>query len=236
MKLLIFVLAIFICTGCTPQTPTKKISYEINFFLIDPDTFLSDFRNRDFSAFEAHGNIRPEEELVLGELIADWSTDDFSSIAEEAHNIIWDERIDGWELQVIQFGWDCEHVSDSPQEAYYSFYKVEENGDDSFKFNSDISIVPRRKTITVSQSVYSPVNNAPLNIPFPEVEEAMLEALDVAENNGGSEILELFNSCNISITFNPSLVKGEGWIVKYWHIGGTIKEFYIDPVSGEIIE
>ena len=237
MKLIIAAVMIFVFAGCAHQAPTELISREINFFLIEPNTFLSDFRNRDFSAFEPRGNVRPEEELILGEPISNWNPNDFRAIAEEINNIVWDETLNDWELQVIQFSWDCD-IDNGPQDAYFSFYRVEETANNALLFVSKISIVPRRRTISVSQEVFSPLNKTPERVPIPLVEESLLEALSIAENNGGVEIRENSNNlCNISITFNTHLVQSDGWTVSYMkREGGPIEEFYINPTSGELLE
>ncbi len=199
-------------------------------FSINPDMILEDLPKNKTDVFTPQEYMPDEKSLEYVE----WKPEDFDLIAEALHEFMWEETLEGWKLTAINFAWDCEHIDKGPQEAHYRYFKVEKLRLKKTRFESSLGILPNWDTVGATMCEYYPVEVRWSEIDLTQLGISAEEALGIAERNGGAETrAAVGNSCQISVLLNPAL-NYDGWHVRYSYLG-TIDEYYIDPVTGEVV-
>jgi hypothetical protein len=162
-----------------------------------------------------------------------WSQADYLRIAEGFSEFVWKESLESWKLNMMLFRLDCEDVSNGPQRAYFTFFKIIQTGEHESRVTREIWIEPFQNSVSWHEIELSPNLYRQHSIELAEIKITVQAALHIAEQNGGNEVRSAVeNACVIFLTLAPGSIY-DGWQVGYSGKGPTdLFTIHIEPVTG----
>ncbi len=225
--------------SCSSMEPERQVTSEIEFYAIDPNTLVNDLAQGSKDVFIAQDESPYEASPTLDEPVQ-WSPADYFQIAQTLHTLVWGESLDEWKLSAIGYGMDCEYLTNGPQDAFFTYFKLEQFDGYASRLVSILTIEPRRNTVAALKEVYYPHQANQQVIDLAQLKISAADALQIAERNGGYETrMAVENMCGIYIILNTgSFDDMSGWKIEYYPDGingsDTLAYYDIDPLTGEI--
>lgn len=201
---------------------------ESGYYLINPDTILDELAQGNIDVF-ALNDVTPEPPLLNPFSAVQWTESDYFLIAQALYQFVWNESIEDWSLWDLTFAMRCGDVSNGPQTAYFTFYKVVQVREQESRLKRQLNIDPSNNSVSWSEIEYYPnlVHLRPLDLSQHKL--SVTEVLQIAERNGGGEArAAVDNNCIVRIQlFNSNI-----WRVSYVQVLDLLS-MDIDARSGK---
>ena len=176
----------------------------------------------------------PSEEEAFQSDLVNWNQEDYITVANSIHKFVWDEPLNNWMLNSMDFSGSCHDIENGLQDVYFVFYNILDSEDGKSRIVHNINIDPARSEVNVWAEKYSPLVMNWKAIDLGETKITADDALQIAEDNGGIEIRNSVNNeCNVSVSFLPNPGDYDGWKLSYYQNPGTLLEVKVDPKTGE---
>ncbi len=181
-------------------------------YKIDSGSIISSLGQGDNNVFSAV-LATPETGSALAPGSFAWHELDYLKIAKALHQFVWKQPFDSWNLYSMQFKRGCKGPLGGFDSAEFTVYKaVEVNGQQVYTAHG-VGIYPLLSIVSWGGDTNFP---RPLIFGWQSIDIAGLkitadDALQIAEQNGGSKIRQRVNDgCRIS-----ARVSTKGWYVQY---------------------
>jgi hypothetical protein len=206
------------------------------YYSVDPDTILESLTQGNTDVFTPLA-ATPEGELPVPQRLVYWSEEDFFLVAKTIHEQSWGESLGDQNLYRILFRTDCAIAERGifSEAEIDSFKIIQTEGEEETRIEHWINIMPSIDLVYTVEVAYQP------NVNYKELIELSLyqvtasEALQIAENSGGSTIrAEVGNDCEISVLTPGS--GDRGWRILYQNKTDRyylLFEIAIDPETGD---
>jgi hypothetical protein len=179
----------------------------------------------------------PETEWWVGNA-PNWSQTDYLQVAEAVNQFVWNESLDDFEINYMDFTLNCEDVNVGFREGRFGFFKVIYEDGEKKRIERRMIIVPSDKSIMVWENKYYPYLVNWKKIDKSKFAITANDALQIAENSGGmDQRLRFQNDCYLYVSLHPASAQYKGWHVVYTLNGRDFKRIFtlwIDPYSGKI--
>jgi hypothetical protein len=210
-------------------------------YSIEPESLLGDIEQGKADGFfpidEEPPWPPPDQQIPVP-----WTQEDYLRIANALFELIWNDTLNGWELNHMYFNLGCTKYDIGFQSGIFTFFKNEEINGNKSRIERIVNIDPRDKTAYITENRYYPRLVDWSSVPSNENLLSAEEALQRADNVGGKEKrLSVQNACEISLSLNQDV----GWWNKKWwwwaHYSGkddegrrtTLFSVDINPNTGE---
>lgn len=170
------------------------------------------------------------ESSMQGEPVV-WSQSDYFHVAQALHQFVWNESLEGWNLDGITFGMDCKEADYGPQYANLRYYKIIHTREKESRIVHDIHIFPAANSVWWTEIEYYPKLANWGSLDQTQLKVSVNDTLQIAETNGGREArLAVNNECKFAAII--PIWEYEGWNLTYT---GNAKLFdiNIDPLTSE---
>jgi len=212
--------------GREEESPKREADYTI-----DPNTILESIANGKMDVFTLE-SVTHERQPLMSSMPVQWSQSDYSQIAQALHQYVWNEPLEDWSFGSMQYGMDCQDVSNGPQYAYFGYYKVTHYGNQTSRVVHEIYILHEVNSVHWVETVYSPQSQNWQTLDLAKVKVFVSNALAIAEMNGGSEMRSsVEDKCKIMLSLAPA-AEYSGLQVLYSN-NQSFFLIYIDPFSGK---
>ncbi len=222
--------------SCSFNEGEERTNLFHHYYSIEPDTLLDMLESGNTSVFSP---ISEEPSLIPSgqQIPVTWTQEDYFNIANALFEFVWNDNLDGWQLNSMHFALGCAKYHVGLQDGNFRFFKnIEKNGRVS-RIVRIVNIDPRNKFIFVTENEYSPNLVNWSSIRFEHNQPSADEILQIADNAGGQEKrLSVENACDISMLLSPDYASYNGWEVNYTRRddGTSMFRVQIDPYTGEI--
>jgi hypothetical protein len=213
------------------QTTTKQIFYQIN-----PQTILSILDEGKNDIFYSPTSEPPEIVPKSKQKAVTWTQDDYSRIAYTLHRYVWNESMDDWKLDRIDFFLGCADVDYGIQNMRFEFFKNIQIGNHQKRMVELIDIDPRNNYVNLFQQEYNPKL-----VDWREWDQKAIrfsadDILAIAERNSGkTNRLLVANRCNIQAGLAGNTIQFYGWLLEYVDLKDQVLlRFEVDPYTGNI--
>ncbi len=158
---------------------------DLTTYKINPETILESLRHGEKDIFEFIPP-RPDEDIVqifpAGSF--SWNQEDYLEIANELHQSVWKESLEGWQLILARHEiQQCQDIKEGFDSALYYFYKPTE---DKYIVHG-LWITPLYGEVDVNENYYPNTGNWK-NVDLETFRVSTADnALLIAEQNGGAE-------------------------------------------------
>jgi hypothetical protein len=135
-----------------------------------------------------------------------WMQEDYLRIANALFELVWNDTLEGWQLNDMYFNLGCTEYDIGFQSGIFTFFKNEEINGNKSRVERIVKIDPRDKTVYVTENRYYPRLVDWSSIVLNENLLSAEEALQRAEKAGGKEKrLSVTNACYISLLLNQDV-------------------------------
>jgi|GEM_PF-2448053 len=206
------------------------------YYSIDSDTILESLTQGNTDVFTPLA-ATPEGELPAPQNLVHWSEDDFFLVAKTVHEQSWGESLGDQNLYRMLFRTDCVNAERGifSEAEIDSFKVIQTEGEEETRIEHWINIMPSIDLVYTVEVAYQPNVNYKEPIALSQYQVNASEALQIAENNGGSAIrAEVGNDCEISVLTPGS--DDRGWRILYQNKAARyylLFEIAVDPQTGE---
>lgn len=230
---LTLVVVVIITTGCY-NLFDDGIEIETNIesqdYFINPEAILNELNKGNVDVFQAQATPSSSKGIYS------WNQTDFLRVAQAFHQKQWQVPLGAQSLNNLSFGMNCSDVTRGKfTEAIFHSSTVVDKGGEETRVEYTIRIVPTDNLIHSSKAEFSP-NLKPVEpLDLTNYTVTADDALQIAENNGGTEKRSEFNNaCRIDVIApGPD---SQGWRVlyqtnrdKWWD---RVFEIAINPKTG----
>jgi hypothetical protein len=223
-----------------PKTPHDDVIHITTDYQINPNTILSDLKNRSLDVFTV--GTDPDIPLLPSNSIL-WKGEEYLAIAEAAHEREWGESLVKWHLYSLRFSIQrCQQVEEGIDSAEVIYYQ--QQGEYYVTHGMYINLLFSEVLVGENYYPYSgkwtPIELDKLLVKMPT------DALKIAEARGGKNARgkQGEDGCYISIylnpdslfpssTTNPFNMFGLNWEIEYRSGNRTIFTESIDPYTGK---
>lgn len=209
---------------------------EGDYYSVDLDTILGDLSQGKKDVF------LPQIENLIEDQnreFREWTPGDHFLIAEAAHEMMWGETLEGWQISVEYFEVECKYFSSGPHISRIDFLRIEWSGVRRTKFTSTVYIDLLYNDISAFREVArSPMMGGRQKGVDPRILAVSGQrVLEIVEANGGAEFRRTSgDECEVTVALSPSIVTFDGnWKVLYDSLDGSLI-FWVAPDSGELVE
>jgi hypothetical protein len=174
---------------------------------------------------------RPDQQVPVP-----WTQEDYLRIASALFEFVWNDTLNGWQLNDMSFSLGCTKHNIGFQSGDLTFFKNEEINGNKTRMERFVKIDSRDKTVYVTEDQYNPrlVNWSSIDLINNKLSAS--EILQIAEDAGGrTKRLSVENDCDISLMLSPDSARYKGWWIRYsGRNDATLLRVDIDPSTGEV--
>jgi hypothetical protein len=180
-------------------------------FAINSKNILGDLQKGKIDAFtQLPKGVLP----TYSNARVEWKQSDFLYIAQALHEHVWNDTLDGWQIEYMRFNLKCVDISSSFQKLYITFFKSQESSKGSSRLTRTFYIQGDENLIEIDEVEYKPEIYKWLSIDMANVKIPVGEALQIAEQNGGEQFRkETGNNCYINAVIDQH--ENEKWLISY---------------------
>lgn len=234
--IMVFVALCTMILSCNFDRTEEKTSLLSQDYGIEPESLLDAIGSGAHNAFVPL-DTEPERIPPDQQIPVNWTQADYLTIANALSEFVWEETLEGWQLNSMVFLLGCADFDVGFQNGRFRFFKNARISEHEIRIMRLIDIDPRSKFINVTEVKYEPKLVDWKSIDIQQNQLSADEVLQSAENAGGQQQrLSVKNACNISLLLSPDYANYNGWEVDYTRRDDNISIFHvqIDPYTGEI--
>lgn len=207
------------------------------YFTFDSKTILEDLSQGKYDVF-APTTTLSEMEWWAGDT-PNWSQADYLHVAGALNHFAWNESLDDFEINYMDFTLNCEDVNVGFREGRFGFFKIVYENGEKKRIERKMEIVPSANSIAVWENTYYPYLVNWKKIDKSKFTISANEALQIAEGSGGEEQrTRVQNDCLLYVSLHPASAQYKGWHVVYQTVSGRdfnrIFTLWVDPYTGKI--
>ncbi len=216
------------------EVPTTTLE---KYYTIDPETILYTISRQNEEVFTPAETF-PELEWWVGDPVS-WSQADYWQVADAVHQHVWNEHLEDFEINYMDFTLNCEDVTIGYRQGRFGFFKVLTIGGRKSRVEHEMIITPRDKSVAVWETTYYPYLVNWKKIDKNRFIITADDALKTAEKAGGlNRRTSVENDCYLYVSLYPGSAQYKGWRVVYQTVSGRdfnrIFTLWIDPYTGKI--
>lgn len=217
------------------EIPTTTLE---KYYTIDPETILRSILQEEKDVFTpADIDLLSEMEWWVGDA-PNWSQADYLQVAEALNQFIWNESLDDFEINYMDFTLNCEDVNVGFREGRFGFFKIIYEDGEKKRIERKMIIVPSTKSIAVWENKYHPYLVNWKKIDKSKFAITANDALQIAEDSGGKDQrTRIQNDCFLYVSLYPASAQFKGWHVVYQTVSGRdfnrIFTLWVDPYTGK---
>ena len=235
IELPLVIITIILMSSCGWLQPETMIYSKINHYIIDSDTIIDLLNHNDLGVFLPREDVDLDKNPTLSDPV-NWDESDYLLVAQSIHEFDWGESLEKWSLAQINYSVNCSLIDSGIQTAYITYMKVDKKNKQESRFVSAISIVPRKKSVSVNKEEFSHPRKESQSIDLSNLKISVVGAIEIAELNGGNKTRSAANNqCDIQIFLKPTSRDFPGWQVIYYSNADELLDYYyVDPLTGKL--
>lgn len=227
--ILLLALLTIILLGCRSLWPGEEQSTitDDKSYVIEPSTLLQSLTQGDKKAFVLMTATPPVYPPFASEPVQ-WKQADYFFVAESLFQHAQTQTLTDYKLNEMDFRVDCYEVSSGFQSGGFSYFKTVQ----SSRLEQMMSIIPNENIVRLTEVKHIPEREKWESIDLDRVRITVDNALQIAEENGGSRVRgEVSDNCAV-LAFYEAGGKYDGWLVTYFS-NGSLFDINIDAQTGE---
>lgn len=210
-----------------------EVVFHESIYGFDPYTILGDLASGGSQLFVEESPLATSESP--SEQILFWTTREHYLVAERFHEFKFEESVSNWGLERVTFQAFCRRVEEGFYKGSFSLFRIPEAGNVTMRHEITVSLTSQAVSSWIEEA--SQIRGSILQQPIDRgtIHAGALQALAVAEANGGEAIRESINNeCEVDLMLAPGGAY-LGWQVFYFGNSPIpLLRIRVDPNTWEI--
>ncbi len=202
-------------------------------YTFDSATILASLDRGDTNVFMLQ-EATPQATSSPSPGLVSWSQSDYFRVAQALNQKLWQVNLGAQTLFNMYFGMDCSNVEQGVfSSAVFDSFQIIQTKDEKVRIEYGVGIFPSKNEVHTNRIEYYPSLGEYTPIDLAQYRISALDALQIAEKNGGKEKRSANkNACVIRLMAPGS--DGKGWNIAYQYqdTDNRLYEIKINPQTG----